>query len=292
MSRSDEPSGILVEIRQGGRLLAALPLGTEPIEVTLRDIRSGLPLGTLSAKGPARGQIDEQPLPRLTRAPEDDITMPLPERPAHPPRWDSDRTGDLDAEALETETAEAPRSVARLFQQVPNLAQNIWGHTTEEATSPTIPTATGHFGDHSDSLTIPRSTPQQTGQEATLSGALEPMETSEETISGLLEYVGGSVAVPPAEVWVRNASEWRSAGRLPAGQSARSRQGWVRLDENGDLVVHPGPELHGTATMADGTSLELEKGASQVRLPAGSSVILRGTGHGLYVRTDPPLPSF
>ena len=56
-------------------------------------------------------------------------------------------------------------------------------------------------------------------------------------------------------------------------------------------MVNPGPELSGTATMADGTTLEIRKGGEKIRLPAGSSVILRGTGHGLYVRTDPPLPS-
>ena len=99
MSRTDKQSGILVEIRQGGRLIAALPLGAEPIEVTLRDLQSGLPLGTLSARGPTFGHMDERPLPRLARAPEDDITMPLPE-PQSPHRYrQSEPTGDLDAEA-------------------------------------------------------------------------------------------------------------------------------------------------------------------------------------------------
>ena len=293
MSRTDKQSGILVEIRQGGRLIAALPLGTEPIEVTLRELQSGLPLGTLSARGPTFGRMDERPLPRLARAPEDDITMPLPEPQSTYRYGQSEPTGDLDAEALETETAEAPRQAPHPDGKVPNLARSAWGHTTEEATSPVIPTSTVRLESPRDALTLPQPTrlSAEPPAEAAFHGQLEPSETGEETLSGLLEYVGTSVSVPPAEVWIRNAAEWRSAGRLSPGQSARARTGWVRLDEDGHLVIHPGPELQGTATMTDGTTLEIRKGGRQVRLPAGSSVILRGPGHGLYVRTDPPLPS-
>ena len=293
MSRPDPKSGILVEIHQGGRLIAALPLGVEPIEVTLRDIRSGLPLGTLSAKGPSSGHIDETPMRRPVRAPEDDITMPFPEATASNPYRRREPTGDLDAEALDTETAEAPRPGTQADRKVPNLARSAWGHTTDEATSPAMPTATMRLADHEESLTVPRPSGMTRARrrESTLSEALEPIESSEETLSGMLEYVGTPATVPPAEVWTRTASEWRSAGRLKPGQSAKAREGWVRLETDGSLWVHPGPELEGTATMTDGNTREIRKGGPRVRLPPGSSVILRGTGHGLYVRTDPPLPS-
>jgi hypothetical protein len=293
MSRSDRSAGILVEIRQGGRLLAALPLGVDPIEVTLRDIRSGLPLGTLSAKGPAPGKIDEPPMPRPVRPPDDDITMPLPERTYSSYRRRPELTGDLDGDEPETETAEAQRPGPYLDRQVPNLARSTRSAVTDESTSPAMPRATPMARHDSDALAVAPSTGLRPPKapEHTLSSHLTPVETSEETISSLLQYVDLPAAIPPAEVWTRTASEWRSAGRLNPGQAARERQGWVRLETDGRLMVNPGPELSGTATMADGTTLEIRKGGEKIRLPAGSSVILRGTGHGLYVRTDPPLPS-
>lgn len=287
------PSGILVEIRQGGRLLAALPLGSDPIEVTLRDIQSGLPLGTLSARGPQVGVNDETPVPRLARVPDDDFTMPLPESTDTFSRAPTEEaTGDLDGDAPDTETAEVPRSARSRDRRVPNLAQNIWTDASDEATSPAIAPTLLPDPDDESSLTIPRPTAiAATGPEETLSAHLIDAVAAEESVSLHLEPVPVRTTVPPAEVWTRNASEWRSAGRLVPGGRATARRGWVSLELDGRLIVSPGPELAGTATLVDGSTIEIRKGGQRVRLPAGSSVILRGTGHGLYVRADPPHPS-
>lgn len=284
------PAGILVEIRQGGRLVAALPLGDDTIEVTLRDVRSGLPLGSLTARGPVLGRIDEQPLPSIARAPSDDFTMPLPETTHTASRSPAEPTGDLDHDEPETETAEAPHPASR--RRVPNLAGNLWSGATDEPTSPAMVPRHVSLADEESSLTIPRPTalsPEPQPGEHTVSRHLESLD-DEGTLSSLLEEVHTGATVPPAEVWTRNASEWRSAGRLKPGQLAKARRGWVRLETDGRLVVSPGPELAGTATMVDGTTIEIQKGSQRVRLPAGSSIILRGPGHGLYVRADPPLP--
>jgi len=293
MPPTDRPGGTLVEIRQGGRLIAALPLGSDAIEVTLRDVRSGLPLGTLSARGPVLGRIDEQPVPRLTRATaDDDFTMPLPERTDTVSTTVDEPTGDLDAAEPETETAEAPRPPATVGRRVPNLARNRWTTDTDEETSPAIAPVRVLQADDESSLTVPRPTAIATAggriKEHTLSEHLEAIP-KEETLSAHLEPA--QPTVPPAEVWTRNASEWRSAGRLLPGQRAKARRGWVKLENSGHLVVNAGPDLAGTATMVDGTTVEITKGHKRIRLPAGSSVILRGHGHGLYVRADPPLPA-
>ena len=97
-------------------------------------------------------------------------------------------------------------------------------------------------------------------------------------------------SVPPAEVWTRNASEWRTAGRLLPGQRTVVQDGWVELDDAGRLVVNPGPEMSGTATLVNGRTVEIARSSKRLRLPPGSSVILRGPGHGLYVRAEPPSP--
>ena len=286
-NQKNQSTGILVEIHQGGRLIAALPLGSDPIEVTLRDARSGLPLGSLSARGPVLGHIDEQPLPSVTRAPSDDFTMPLPERT----RSVGEPTGDLDRSEPETETAEAPHPASASPVAVPNLARDARHPHTDEQTSPALLPMQPRRGTLTASQTRPRRghTTART-PEPTLSEHLESI-TDEHTVSGLLEEAIEAHAIPPAEVWTRNASEWRSAGRLHPGHRATARRGWVSLELDGHLVAFPGPELSGTATMVDGTTIELRKGGKRVRLPPGSSVILRGTGHGLYVRADPPLPS-
>jgi hypothetical protein len=289
--KSPATGGILVEIRQGDRLVAALPLSADAIEVTLRDVRSGLPLGTLSARGPVLGRIDELPVPGLARAPLDDFTMPLPEKTDTTTHIPPELTGDLDAP--EPETVEAPRPPrSTSIRRIPNLARAV----TDEPTAPVISSLAVPKvplpGDNESSMTVPR--PSTTGlaprlREETLSAHLMPEVPSEETLSVHLEDLAGPV--PPAEVWARNASEWRSAGRLHPGQTATARRGWVRLEADGRLVVNPGPELAGTATLVDGSTIEIAKGGQRVRLPPGASVILRGPGHGLYVRTDPPLPS-
>ena len=192
MSRPDPKSGILVEIHQGGRLIAALPLGVEPIEVTLRDIRSGLPLGTLSAKGPSSGHIDETPMSRPVRAPEDDITMPFGQDQPVPRA-----TGDLDARPS-TPRPPKPRPGALADRKVPNLARSAWGHTTDSHLAghahrdhaPRRPRGIADDAppDGRDRVTAPGVHP--------LGGARAPRDR-EETLSGMLEGVAPPLYRPP-----------------------------------------------------------------------------------------------
>jgi len=384
--------GILIEIRQGGRLIAALPLAAEPIEMTLRDIRSGLPLGTLVAKGPTLSGVDEQPVPKLSRPPEDDFTLPFPERSETVSALLADAgpepTGDLEHTDPETETAEAPRPAPPpRAQSVPNLARAQRIPDTDENTSPAVVpvSALPEHADEEPSRTVPRPTavsglPQRSApsrarqktqrrertqrqassprnertqrqakpprseqthradealrREETLSAHLEDLSPgfgagAEDTVGSLLveatrsqvqreETLGAHLVdaapssrsrkvppapkgsrkpplrrlenVPPAEVWTRNASEWRTAGRLLPGQRTAVQQGWVELDDSGRLLVYAGPEMSGTATLVNGRTVEIKRNGQRVRLPPGSSVILRGPGHGLYVRADPPSP--
>ena len=92
--------------------------------------------------------------------------------------------------------------------------------------------------------------------------------------------------VPPAEVWVRRQSEWRSGGHLRPGQRAIARGGWVRLRRDGRLVVRPGPSLSGSATLVDGKALDIAKDVPPMELPAGASVLLRAGEYGIYVRSE------
>ena len=357
--------GLLIEVRQGGRLVAALPLASEPIELTLRDIRSGLPMGTLVARGPTLGGVDEQPVPKLTRPPEDDLTLPLPERSetisakhsakhsavAAPKR---ELTGDLDHTDPETETAEASiEELGELSKLIPNLADTRRTPDTrrtfdnDDATSPSIKTVARRQADEEPSRTRPRPTAVSglpMGRSGPPSGYVDDVSTAdlvedtlgahlmdarEDTVGSMLveatraqlkseETLGAHLvdaaparskrhvppapagsrkpparrlsSVPPAEVWTRNASEWRTAGRLLQGQRTTVQQGWVELDDSGRLVVYAGPEMSGTATLVNGRTVEITRNSQRVRLPPGSSVILRGSGHGLYVRADPPSP--
>ena len=316
-------------------------------------------MGTLVARGPSLQGVDEQPVPKLSRPPEDDFTLPFPERSetmsARLDPSEREPTGDLDRTDPETETAEAPRPTpAPRAKSVPNLARARWGSDTDEDTSPAmVPPSTRQArqeaADEEPSRTIPRPTALSSmpmGREETLSGHLEAVpadegsentlgahlvESREDTVGSLLveatraqmrneETLGAHLVeaprkkqgrrmppapkgsrkppprrsnldnVPPAEVWTRNASEWRTAGRLLPGQRTKVQEGWVELDDSGRLLVHPGPEMSGTATLVNGRTVEISRNSQRVRLPPGSSVILRGPGHGLYVRADPPSP--
>lgn len=311
-------SGLLVEIRQAGQLVGQWRLGAAPVEIVLRDGTSGDIMGTFTARGPASSGVDEAPVPRVSpRQHGDDFTMPLPE----PTQGGPEPTGDLYADEPETETAEAPLP-ARSRARVPNLARQP---DTDEHTSPSVaerghthidlgrsesPRATSELsptddGDDEVSRTRPRAPLYNAvgdfslGQDEHTLGAdllTDGMSEGDATVGHLLTEDGpgsepavAGIDVPPAEVWLRNATEWRSASRLRPGERTTARQGWVELDARGRLRVMPGPELSGTATLADGQTHEIRAGSGLLMLPPGASVILRGPGHGIYVRADPPV---
>ena len=93
----------------------------------------------------------------------------------------------------------------------------------------------------------------------------------------------------PAEVWVRKNHEWRSAGHLVGRQRVTLLGGWIRLEDDGKLVVCPGNRLAGSGTMLDGRTVDLADDPAPVAFPAGSSVVLRQGAHGIYVRSEPPM---
>lgn len=224
------------------------------------------PTGDLDAPEPETEKAPRTEAPRAAPASIPNLAQP-PANPT-PPRRVATKA------AVEKKTAKAARTVQSRRSAPPSSS------AVDDRTSPSIHRVELHTTDEEPSRTM--RTPLVPAYIA------EPTH-SEETLSGhLIPEVVATVA--PAEVWNRNASEWRSAGRLQVGQRATARSGWVELTPAGGLAVSTGPELTGTATLVDGRTREIEPNSKVIELPAGSSVILRGAGHGLYVRTDPPMP--
>jgi hypothetical protein len=122
-----------------------------------------------------------------------------------------------------------------------------------------------------------------------------PMEDLSEAASLTEEAPRGSkprriwtLGVRPAEVWVLRDNDWISGGRLQPGQRARSRGGWVRLEQNGSLALASGPDLSGTATLPDGRTIPVPMNSQELNFSPGTSVLLRAEQHGIYVRSEAP----
>lgn len=120
-----------------------------------------------------------------------------------------------------------------------------------------------------DDITLPLPEPT-----AALSKVERQRETSE------------PVHIPPAEVWVRKAGEWRSAGELRPKQRVTTLGGWVRNSKEGRLIVCAGERMSGSATLPDGRTVEISSGQDALSLPPGASVLLGDGEHGLYVRSE------
>jgi hypothetical protein len=124
-----------------------------------------------------------------------------------------------------------------------------------------------------DDITLPLPEPT-----ASLQRVERHSETSEPTL------------FDPAEVWIQNHGEWRSAGELHAKQRVTTLGGWIRNTKSGRLVVSPGPRLAGSATLPDGRTVEIAASSQAVSLPPGASVLLGDGHHGIYVRSEPMVP--
>jgi hypothetical protein len=311
-------SNLVLRVRRGRQLLGAWRLDDEPLEMAIVDEESGKVIGRFTASGgdpepdtldtmpappvappvapaaPRRGGHDEVPVGTgAHRMDGDDFTMPLPEATEA-----TEPTADLVTDTADTEEAELAARLSRSRPRpIPNLAARGEGEVevdtltglgdlpTQEASQDVIDDAdildedTG-VGRAPDLGAPPPPAPPPHEDDLDLEGLEEEMELDQ----GRPTTLGGAVA--PAEVWVRRQSEWRSGGSLKPGQRAVSRGGWVRLRRDGRLVVRPGPSLSGSATLADGSAVEIDKDVPPVELPAGASVLLRAGEYGLYVRSE------
>lgn len=310
-------SGLVLHIRRGRQLLGAWTLDDVPLEMAIVDEESGRVLGRFTASGadpepdgldtqptlpePLRGGHDEVPVaapaPRMSG---DDFTMPLPESTEA-----TEPTADLVTDTAETEEADLAARLSRSRPRpIPNLAARQGGEGEIETVTnlgdlPTQEAPADLFDAPVDLLDDPAVLDEETGIRQALDLGpppaaapppveddldLEGLEEEDELDLGPPTTVGG--AVSPAEVWVRRQSEWRSGGSLKPGQRAVSRGGWVRLRRDGCLVVRPGPSLSGSATLADGSAVDIDRDVPPLELPAGASVLLRAGEYGLYVRTE------
>lgn len=311
-------STLVLRVRRGRELLGTWRLGGEPLEMAIVDEESGRVLGRFAASGaeedleavdtapapasmpapppplpappPTHGGHDEVPVGAgASRLDGDDFTMPLPE------------IGETTEPTSDLVTGETEESglVERLNRSRPRPIPNLASRRGEPV--------------EIDTLTGPADLPTQEASPDRLAGIellsldsgtnptpvarlpvapsapeddldLEGLEDEEEEDLGRPTSVGDAVA--PAEVWVRRESEWRSGGSLKPGQRAVSRGGWVRLRRDGALVVRPGPSLSGTATMVDGSTVEIGRDEPPVELEPGASVLLRAGEYGMYVRSE------
>ncbi|MEC7946153.1 MAG: hypothetical protein VX265_01215 [Myxococcota bacterium] len=303
-------STLLLRVRRGRELLGSWRLDGAPIEMALIDEESGRVVGSFTAAGADRepepetvitmpmGGLDELPVAASTeRLDGDDFTMPLPEAMEA-----MEPTADLIPEATATDEGElAARLSLERPRPIPNLAArgappeaspqeapgSVGDHPTQEA-SPGD--SAGHETD--DGVGVPMAPGRPVvGPPPAVAPPPEPDDLELEGLEdeplrdGMRPTTpGGTVAA--AEVWVRRQSEWCSGGSLQPGQRAVSRGGWVRLRRDGLLVVRPGPALSGSATLADGSAVEIDKDMPPLELPAGASVLLRAGEHGLYVRSE------
>jgi hypothetical protein len=301
-------SRLVLRIERGGEVLGSWPLDGRPLTMAIVEPGTGRVLGRFSASGAEPDEPDTAPSPTdpgshdeipLVTAPArsdgDDLTMPLPE-----PTEQTEPTADLMPDTAETEEQVLMARVKRSRPRpIPNLASRPGGEPdlpTQEVPAPLLDDDGDDEGT-ADLLTDADMLEEDTGIQRAPSGQLA--EEDEIDLEGLEDEPDTSgpedrdrpttfgEVVPPAEVWVRRQSEWRSGGSLRPGQRAVARGGWVRLRRDGRLVVRPGPTLAGSATLLDGQSVEIARDVAPVELPAGASVLLRAGEYGIYVRSEP-----
>ena len=100
------------------------------------------------------------------------------------------------------------------------------------------------------------------------------------------------ISMPPgsngAEIWRRIRQTWRLAGRLPPGHQLKAFGGSIALQRNGTILLQPGAEMFGTATLADGQVIAIQPSGDRLTLPPGVGIMLRCQDDGLYIRTVAP----
>ena len=266
--------------------------------------------------GARQGGLDEVPVVvPAHRMSGDDFTMPLPESGEA-----TEPTADLVTDTAETEEADLAARFGRSRPRpIPNLASRegaesevdtvgVLGDLPTQEAPPELQDDAGILDepdllDGLDDLGDAGLLDEDTGIRRAPDLGLRPSPGGDDLdLEGLEDDLGADLAsdleadggrpttlggaVSPAEVWVRRQSEWRSGGSLRPGQRAVSRGGWVRLRRDGRLVVRPGPSLSGSATLADGSAVEIDRDIAPIELPAGASVLLRAGEYGLYVRSE------
>ena len=321
---------LVLRIERGGEVVGSWRLDDQPLEMVLHDEQTGEEIGRFVASAPADSHDEVQP-PVPSRAPEDDLTMPLPEqsvsvpKPAVESSLDDGPTLVLRrprnlAEALELAALEDEKSVElELLEDEKSveleLDETVETEADEDERSMELPAPIG----------VVRQAPRFRGRTAAAGGARSvprvarpapPVPPVREVFDGpslteelvqapppdlsdapslTEESPRGSkprpiwtLGVRPAEVWVLRNNDWISGGRLQPGQRARSRGGWVRLEQNGSLALASGPDLSGTATLPDGRTIPVPMNSEELSFSPGTSVLLRAEHHGIYVRSEAP----
>ncbi len=250
---------LVLRVKRGERTLGSWRMGEEPVEIAIVDMVTGKELGSLTARGALVFEVA-----RPVRVDDDDFTMPLPEH----------------TEALSSEIAatdEVPRVLPRPSQsRVPNLAAR-----RDPEPEHTESSLTGELLEATHEVTLE---PDLTGPPR-----IEPLPRPEPPVRPPPRPQSPprpAQEIRPAEVWVRRKNEWRSAGHLAPGQRVPMNGGWIRLGPDGRLAVCAGPTMTGSATLSDGRSVDIASGSDILRLPGGTSVILRQGEQGLYVRSE------
>lgn len=266
----------------------------------------------------ARGLVDRDPPPvapaaqAAAKAPELPLPAPpaaLPEPAPAPSLSLLDRDRPTVASPRPPEPPPRPRSAMAstrdLFTGEATEVEGLPGYTEELSADLSLPLAealvaedTDDDDDLDDDLAETDDDDDLDAEELSLEESsafsrplplpIAPAPTAEVPRTSLARPIFSTVR--PAEVWVLRHNAWRSGGNIRPGQRATSRGGWVRLDSDGRLTILAGTELAGSGTLVDGRSVPIPTGGDAVRLPAGSSVLLRSGEHGIYVRSEPTGP--
>ena len=288
---------LVLRVRRGGRLIGSWSIGEEPLEFSVVDVMTGKELATFAASGAGEG-LDEVPIGKPRRLAGDDLTMPLPE-PTELGEARPTEKIEIPVAAAEPRPAVAPAPPPEGLAGI-----DLSGRITParyEGDDFTVPLPESTSGTHPlgaglDEVASPTGDARP---ETTVGGLLEPVGPLEETTVGgreitlgePLDDAGSGGEVQPVEVWVRRRDEWQPAGQIVPGQRVLNLGGWVRLAEDGRVVVFPGPRLDGSATLVDGRTVGIRPGEEAVVLPPGASVVLRHGDAGLYIRSEPVLDS-
>jgi hypothetical protein len=270
----------VLRIRRGGRLLGSWSLAEGDIEVAVIDVDTGEELTCLTVqRGAAPRPMVSESLPTLpqssvgedeplVRFEGDDLTMPLPEGLASHP-FDDPLPTLMGRQVLDGGMLMAPGRMSDddLTMPFPEL-----DHTSD------LPELTLE----PDDLLVGNAPVNRQLQQARVLEAMKrpPTGASPPPAGDPMREAAS------AEVWVRRRGIWEVAGRLRPGQSIKSMGGSVRLEDDGGLSVASGTQMAGTATLLDGETIPVPDSEEAVRLPPGTSVLLRSPKHGIYVRSE------
>ncbi|MDP6946769.1 MAG: hypothetical protein QF464_21645, partial [Myxococcota bacterium] len=308
-------------MRRNGKLLGSWSLDEGDIDACVIDAESGEEVFTFTARR-SGAEVEERPVYRIDG---DDFTMPLPddlndlasaqptllrsrpvperrERPGAIPGLmrnglmgmdpSLNLPGRLTGDDLTmpfpdiTETSELPPDLSSVLEPIPSDDSAMFDEDPPTDNSDLMGGVPLTKLDHQAIGSALGRTGRRVVQSKRDAHKATKSSTSTRKAAGGREGAPLRARGPEAEVWVRKKGSWEEAGRLRVGQSVTTMGGWVRLTPDGGLSVWSGPQMAGSATLLDGTSIEVSESPDPIVLPPGASLLLRSRNHGLYVRTD------